>query len=314
MGAVMGGILGVVLRTALGVGGAVGAAAGVAAGGVVGDPMEGARFVEVGQARLYVQRAGAGEAVVFLHAGIADTRMWEPQWMPLRAGYEVIRFDRRGFGRTTSAPVPHAPEDDLRALLDALGVEAAHLVGCSMGSRTALDFTLAHPERVLSLTMVAPGIQGFDPGLSPTPAEVALVADLDAAVAAGDTEAINRLEIRYWVDGLDRPEGAAGAEVIALALDMNRRALALEASKGEGLPPARPAAGRLAEVRAPTLVVVGDADSPDTRAAAEALLAGINGARLLPIPNAGHLPNLERPEVFNPGLLAFLASISPRSR
>jgi len=94
--------------------------------------------------------------LVFLHAGVCDGRMWDGAMAAAAGQRAALRMDRRGFGQTRiSAPRPHAWIDDLRAVLDALGLDRVELVGCSQGGRIAIDFALAWPERVAGLTLVA---------------------------------------------------------------------------------------------------------------------------------------------------------------
>ncbi len=101
--------------------------------------------------------AGEGDALVLLHAGIADRRMWDPQWAAFAERYRVIRADARGFGATSAPDGPYGHHLDLAAVLDDAGVERAHLVGVSLGAGTAVVFALAFPDRVRSLVLVSPG-------------------------------------------------------------------------------------------------------------------------------------------------------------
>ena len=244
--------------------------------------------------------AGRGPAVVLLHAGIADSRMWDGQFDALAATHTVVRYDLRGFGRTPPAPGPFDHAGDLRALLDALGLARVALVGCSQGSRVALDFALSHPARVERLVLTSPAVSGlrYD---GPPPRQAA---ELDAADEAGDRARVNELEMQIWVDGPRRRPDEVAPAVRALAADMNAIALANEGIGQEQRP--LPAAERLGEVSAPVLVVAGELDAARTLAAAEALLARLPHARRVTIANAAHLPNMEQPEVFNAAVLAFL--------
>src|SRR5215208_6198208 len=90
-------------------------------------------MAEVNGARIYYEVAGEGDPLVLVHAGIADSRMWEDQLMAFADRYRVIRYDMRGFGMTAMVDLPFSHHEDLRGLLDSLDVERAHLVGCSMG-------------------------------------------------------------------------------------------------------------------------------------------------------------------------------------
>ena len=108
------------------------------------------------------ETAGAGRPLVFIHAGIADSRMWDRQFSDLADSFTVVRYDMRGFGRTPPAEGPYAHYEDLAALLTHLGLDRVSLVGCSMGSKTALDFALCYPERVDRLILSSPARQPKD--------------------------------------------------------------------------------------------------------------------------------------------------------
>lgn len=248
-----------------------------------------------------------GPPLVLIHAGIADSRMWDGQFAALAEQFTVTRYDLRGFGRTLPAagPLPggrFAHADDLRALLDFLGADQVSLVGCSLGSRTALAFALAHPERVARLVLTSPAVSGFRYDGPPPPQAEAL----DAAEEAGDLARVNELEMQIWVDGPHRAPDEAAPAMRALAREMNAIALANEGVAEEEPPP--PAADRLAEVRAPALVVTGALDTGRTLAAAGHLLAHLPRVRRVDLPGAAHLPNMEQPAAYTLAVLDFLTA------
>src|SRR4051812_46542248 len=98
--------------------------------------------IELNDAKLYYEVAGQGRAFVMLHAGIAHSAMWDPQFEHFARHYRVIRYDQRGFGKTVTRTKKFDRRADLLALLDHLDVERAIVMGCSMGGGIALDFTL----------------------------------------------------------------------------------------------------------------------------------------------------------------------------
>ncbi len=118
-------------------------------------------------ARLYYEISGSGESLVLVHTGIADSRMWDGRLATFARRYRVIRYDMRGFGRSAMVEGPFSHHEDLRALLDSLGIERVFLVGCSIGGRAIIDFTLEHPERVRALVPVGSALSGFDAGEDP---------------------------------------------------------------------------------------------------------------------------------------------------
>jgi len=253
-------------------------------------------------ARIRYERAGEGMPVIFLHAGIADRRMWEPQVQPFAKQLDVIRPDMRGFGESEMPPVRWSAHGDVLALMDELHLKPAHLVGCSMGGALALDFALDHPERVSKLVLVGPSIGGTSFG----PKYPEVFAEVRAADEAHDMDALNHAEVRLFLDGPNRPSGHVKGPVRDLMLDMNGKAVTVDwdSAPSDDLDP--PAAGRLHEITAPTLVVVGDEDVPTVFDAVELLMESIPHARKAVIHDAAHMPNLEHPDEFNRIVLEFL--------
>ncbi len=258
--------------------------------------------VTLNGARIHYERSGTGFPVLFIHAGIADSRMWEPQARAFARHFDMVRPDLRGFGDTALPPAPYSGIADLLALLDHLHIDRAHVVGCSMGGTVALDLALEHPQRVARLVLVAAGVSGSNLGA----ADAALFTEVEEADKAGDMDAVNRAEVRLWVDGPRRREGSAPATVRALVLDMNGRSLHTDWASAESQPIGRPAIGRLREIAAPTLVIAGDQDLPHCLANADLITSKVPRARKVIIKDAAHLPSLERPEEFNRVVLDFL--------
>lgn len=258
--------------------------------------------VTLNGARIHYERSGAGFPVLLIHAGIADSRMWEPQASAFAKRFDMIRPDLRGFGDTALPPAPYSGIDDLVALLDHLQIDRAHVIGCSMGGTLAIDLALEHPKRVERLVLVAAGVSGSNLGA----ADAALFTEIEEADKAGDMDTVNRAEVRLWVDGPRRREGSAPNAVRELVLDMNGRSLHTDWSSAESRPIARPAITRLGEIAVPTLVIVGAEDLPHCLANADLITSKIAGSRKVIIQDAAHLPSLERPAEFNRIVLEFL--------
>ena len=254
-------------------------------------------------ATLYYELVGEGEPLVLVHAGIADSRMWDAQIEVFAQRYRVICYDMRGFGRTSMVEGPYSHHEDLRGLLDFLDVRWAHLLGCSMGGATVLNFTLRYPEKVGALVLVGSAVNGFEPDVEPPKQWDELV----AADEAGDLERVSELEVQIWVDGPRRGSEDVSATVRDLVREMNLIALKNEAfGHGGDLTPEQATVDRLVDIRAPSLVIVGDLDQPWTTARAGLLERKLPNVRKVVMPGVAHLPNMERPEEFNRIVLNFL--------
>jgi pimeloyl-ACP methyl ester carboxylesterase len=259
--------------------------------------------VELNGARIHYRRSGTGFPVVLLHAGVADSRMWEPQIAGLSDKFDIIAPDMRGHGRSELPAMTWSASADVLALMDELGVrDAPHIVGCSIGGGVAMDFAIEHPDRVSKLVLVGASVGGLIVGDENDPIE----ADVRAAEDSGDLDALNDAEMMLWLIGPGRTAGHVGKKLRDLFLDMNAIALRSDFERAPRRRLDPPAAGRLAEMKTPTLVVVGDHDIPDIQRHAAALESGIRGSRKVVVHDAAHLPNLEHPEEFNALLLNFL--------
>ena len=252
-------------------------------------------------ARIHYERAGAGFPLVFLHAGVADSRMWEPQAGAFVKHFDVIRPDLRGFGKSELPAAPWSPVEDLLGLIDELGLKPVHLVGCSMGGAVAIDFALDHPDRISKLVLLGSAIGGF----TFRPDHAHLFAEAATARKAGDLDALNEAMLHLFLDGPHRPRGYVAEPLRTLFRDMNGIAVRSDFDKA---PPAQNvlAIRRLHEITAPTMIIVGDKDVPTVLEAADVLADSIPNARKAVMHDAAHLPNLEHPDEFNRLVLDFL--------
>ncbi len=265
-------------------------------------------FLDINGAHVYYESVGTGTPIVFTHAAVADTRMWDDQMEAFSQHHRVIRYDLRGFGQTTAPPAEFTHHDDLRALLDALGVtEPVLLVGCSNGGRVAMNFTLANPERVAKLVMVCSGPGGLDlPDFQPA----ALDVQSYEAEEAGDLEKAARIGAQLWLAGAERPVHQVDPVKLQLVYEMCLNDLKKShAGVGDEQSMSPPGNQRLAEVHVPVLIIIGDYDEPMASLAAPFMEQNIADVRRVNLPT-GHLPSMDRPDLFNPLVLGFLDGTS----
>jgi 2-hydroxy-6-oxonona-2,4-dienedioate hydrolase len=266
-----------------------------------------AGYVDLEDGKLYYEMEGKGETLVLCHAGFVDSRMWDEQWDAFTKHSKVLRFDMRGFGKSDPATGPVSRRQDLYCLLQKLGIEHANLLGCSMGAELILDFTLEHPEMVLSLVTISGAPGGFEMQGEP-PSEIM---EMLQAIEKGDLERVSELQIHLWVDGIYRHPQQVDPDVRQRAAEMNRIAVRNGTwSKADAQPPLNPlnppAVGRLAEINVPALVIAGSLDHPEILRAADLLANRIRGAKKIILSDCAHVPNMEKALEFNRVVLDFL--------
>ncbi|MDE2637513.1 MAG: alpha/beta hydrolase [Chloroflexota bacterium] len=264
-------------------------------------------FAEVNGARLYYERSGHGKPLVMIHAGIADCRMWDKEFEAFSQSHQALRFDMRGYGRSMPAEGEFNLLDDLETLLAKLDIpKPMILMGCSMGGGLSIDYALTHPAHVKALILVGSDPAGLELD-APWPDE--LVAQSESAFEAGDVDLVAELDMRIWFDGDGRTSDEVDSHARRKAYAMAKLVTEHEL-KGIGThvrkSVARPAAERLPELTMPALIVIGQNDLPYLKLAADYMRDKLPAATKLLIPDAGHLPNLEHPELFRTAVLDFL--------
>jgi 3-oxoadipate enol-lactonase len=259
----------------------------------------------VGVAEASVETAGSGPGtIVLVHAGVCDSRMWDPQWIPFTASARTVRYDLRGFGRSPLPPEPYSHAADLVGLLGRLGPGPFWLVGASLGGRVALEVAVAHPELVEGLVVAGAALSGHA-----WSDEIAAFGDReDAALGRGDLDAAVEENLRMWVDA-GRPPDQVDQQVRKLVAEMQRDAFETQypaPPDADEEPLVGGLADRLGEIRVPLLAITGAADVADFQRIADRLTTEVPDARRAIVAGAAHLPSMERPEEFNRLALGFV--------
>jgi 3-oxoadipate enol-lactonase len=235
-----------------------------------------------------------GKAIVLLHDGILHGAAYNDVWPLLCQRFRVVRYDRRGYGQTPAATTPFASIDDLAAVMKAAGIAHATLVGSSAGGGIAVDFALAHPDAVDGLVLAGPWISGFKPSAG----FIARGLKLAVLIKSGNLEGAVR-DPYILTPSAD----AQRARVVAW-LKTNPQNLS---GAGRSLERAGPEArSRLAAIRVPTLVLVGEVDIKDVFDQAKVVAETVPGARLETVPATGHFMYLERPTDFAQRVVALV--------
>lgn len=266
-------------------------------------------YLDLGDGKLYYETAGKGMPLVLGHAAFIDSRMFDAVWERLAEQFRVIRYDMRGFGKSSPVTGPLCRRSDLDRLLTALDVTQAHLVGCSLGGEISLDLALEQPRRVKSLTLVDSTPGGFQ--MQGTPPRYLM--EMFAACQNGDFDQANDLQIRIYVDGEHREPGQVVPALRKKALEMNRIPVTQNTFFIADMQPAKPldppAITRLESVTCPAWIVAGGLDNSEILRAADEMAKRIPDARKTIIESSAHVPSYEQPEQFVKLLLEFLSGI-----
>ena len=263
------------------------------------------QFAEINGVKYHYDLQGEGETLVLIHSGIANLQMWEEQLDEFCKQFQILRYDARGWGETPDPAGTNTDHDDLKELLKVLDIDRTHVLGLSYGGQIAIDFALAYPEMVINLIAVAPALGGFD-----FPKDAYIDSHLEKvkeATRVGDLDLASEIYARMWVDGPFRKAEEVDQDVRERAIVMIKHSLALVPEcLGDGSILDPPAATRLGEIQAKTLLIFGDKDADKMKAVADSILANVPGVTFAEIKDVGHSPNMEKPERFNQIVLDFL--------
>jgi 3-oxoadipate enol-lactonase len=252
-------------------------------------------FMELEAGKLAYDTCGSGpKAIVLIHDGILHSAAFDDVQPLLCEQFRVIRYDRRGYGASPATEATYQPARDLEALLKALNIEHATLVGSSAGGGVAVDFALAHPEVVDGLVLAGPWVAGFKPSM----AFMMRGLKLAALFKAGDIEGAardpyilsknadaERQRVVAWIKANPHNFGAGNKERFMVD--------------------AKP---RLGEIKTPTLILVGEVDIENVHEQARELETAIPGAKLEIVPATGHFMYVEQPRAFADRIAAFVSA------
>lgn len=275
--------------------------------------MSDARDIDVGDGlALHVERDGNGPPLLLLHGFTGSTITWSVLRAALRDRFELVAVDLPGHGRS-SAPADSAryalprTAGDLARVLDALGIARGAVLGYSMGGRTALQFALAHPERVSALVL-----ESASPGIADPAERAARVASDEALAAAIERDGVEAFVDRWeqlplWASQRHMLKPVARARLRAERLAQRAEGLA-GSLRGAGAGVEPPVLDRLGAVAVPTLLIAGALDAKYVTLA-RAMAERLPSARVEIVPEAGHAVHLERPDAFAALVGGFLATV-----
>ena len=252
-------------------------------------------YVLVDGGKLFYESAGKGTNIVLLHDGMVNNKIWDEQFPPLSKTYRVVRYDRRGYGKSSDPETKFSNINDLNQLFIQLKIDKAIIFGMSSGGRLAIDFTLTYPEKVTGLVLVGAVVSGFgytshmntrgghfDPKKITDPVKVNeyFIKDDPYEIYSENTSA--KEKVMKLLPFLARPNSVPTQPAVKVAVRS------------------------LSEIKVPALILVGEYDIPDVHAHAGVINAGIANSKREIIPRSGHLIPIEQPALFNEAVTAFL--------
>src|SRR5215472_9062162 len=248
---------------------------------------------------VFCEVTGQGPPLVLTHDFILHRESWDAQFEALSGAYRVVRWDRRGYGRSDEPRAPYASDDDLARVVASLTEPPAILMGCSNGGLLSLLCALAHPELVAALVLVGPVVSGL--GFTEH------FTSRGGRRPGGGLTATE--EIEYWSSTdpwFTAPANTRARDRMRALLMANPNNLRPKEHLEQAFE--TPVLPRLGQTAAPTLIIAGEHDIPDVHAHCGAIEAGIPRATRLVLPGSGHLPHVETPGQFNTAVLGFLAA------
>ncbi len=248
---------------------------------------------------VFCEVTGHGPPLVLTHDAILHRETWDAQFESLSRSYRVVRWDRRGYGRSDEPRAPYTSDDDLARVIASLTEPPAILMGCSNGGLLSLQCALKHPGLVAALVLVGPIVSGL--GFTEH------FTSRGGRRPGGDLTTAE--EIEYWSSTdpwFTAPPNTRARDRLRALLTANPNNLRPKEHLARAYE--TPALPRLGQIAVPTLIIAGEHDIADVHAHCGAIEAAIPAARRLVLPNSGHLPHFELPGEFNTAVLGFLTA------
>jgi pimeloyl-ACP methyl ester carboxylesterase len=262
-------------------------------------------WVDVDGGRLRLQTAGSGSTILLLHGWPLDHRIFEPQFHYLEQSFRVVAFDRRGFGCSEAPPDLRRELDDIDGILEALGIETVHLLGMSQGARIALRFAVTRPERIRSLILQAPVIDGI--ALEPSETERIPMKEFADLARAGQLGEVRRRWLEHPMMALGPGHAELERRLEEIVADYQGKDLLEYSPASHSFP--HDVLARLSLLDRPCLILTGAHETATRREHARRLVESMPYAREIVFEHSGHLSNLVEAEAYNREVEAFCANV-----
>lgn len=269
--------------------------------------------VNVNGGYIFYESRGDGLPVVLIHAGYLDRRMWDSQFEMLSEMCQAIRYDVRGFGKSSGAESTYSDAVDLKSVLDTLEIDSAVVVGVSNGGRIALDFAVEYPARAKALVLMNFGVAGYEPAGDE---EKNVWAELEeqekeyiSLIGQGKYRDAAAIDVDIWTP-------LVGSEIRKKLLDIAEENVRKQSEFSDEfnsgrlqVSPAPPAFERLGELKMPVLMILGDKDLQGQQLVVKRVHGMVPGSELVTIEGADHIASLSKKEEFDEVLKKFIKEV-----
>jgi len=257
-------------------------------------------FLDVPGGKLYYEVAGEGEWIVLVHDGNLHSVTWDEQFPLFSKNHKVVRYDRRGYGKSTYPDKPYSNIEDLAEVFRQFRIDKAVLMGMSAGGGLVMDFALEHPDKVAKMVLVGAVVSGYGYSEHMMTRGGNLTPEIRSDPAKLADFMCHRDPYTFYEGNAEARK--KGYDILMKNLQ-NYKADKYRYLRG----PKRPALPNLKEIKVPALIIVGEYDIPDCHAHAGAIETGIAGSKRVIINKAGHIVPMEQPAAFNDLVLKFLS-------
>ncbi len=258
-------------------------------------------YIEINDSKIYYEVYGKGEPILLIHAGLTDSRMWDYQIDDLSQRFKVIRFDQRGFGKSSVPEKKYNPIKDIITLMDSCQIYKANIVGISLGALQAIDLAIEFPERVKTLIISG---ASFPDWQLPQDVLEKHIEFTQHVMENGPDSAIKRmLTDSFWSKTLPDKKYKEGRQLFEQILQENKESFNVDWQLRElpiGL------VNRLEQISCPTLMFRPENDMPSIIPIADTIAKKISNIKIVEIKDVSHLLNMEKPEEFNKTIIEFI--------
>ncbi|HZZ30795.1 MAG TPA: alpha/beta hydrolase [Phenylobacterium sp.] len=248
-----------------------------------------AEMVDVDGGQICYETCGSGpQAIVLIHDGVINSASFDDMWPILCKDFRVVRYDRRGYGRSPAAKAPYSPQEDVAAVMRAAKFDHASLVGFSFGGGLAVSYAIEHPEQVDRLIIGGAAINGFPMSKHFNDRNLRIALPMLIGNFNGVIENARR---DPWLMGPGHEPARDKAVALIKASPQDLKHQVNDKMKGwaSDIP-------HLPDIKVPTLILEGEWDIPDVHAIAGVAAVLIAGSKRLVVKDAGHLMQIEHPK------------------